>query len=85
MRYQALRIPAQHQRPGRLRIVANSIPILDDIGGWAPHNLLMLGEFVLSEYQATVGPETLRMLQQISATIEFLGCDGLAIEGGIAN
>jgi DeoR/GlpR family transcriptional regulator of sugar metabolism len=85
VQYLARKIPAQVQRTGRLRIVTNSIPILEEIGGWAPHNLLMLGGIFLPEHQATVGPETLHMLQQISATTAFLGCDGLTIEGGITS
>lgn len=85
LQYLARQIPSQVQRSGRLRIVTNSIPILEEIGGWAPHNLLMLGGIFLPEHQATVGPETLHGLQQINATIAFLGCDGLTIEGGITS
>ena len=73
------------QRSGRLRIVTNSIPILEEIGNWAPHNLLLLGGIFLPEHQATVGPETLSALQQINATIAFLGCDGLTLDGGITS
>lgn len=85
VQYLARQIPAQVQRSGRLRIVTNSIPILEEIGGWAPHNLLMLGGIFLPEHQATVGPEALHGLEQITATTAFLGCDGLTIEGGITS
>jgi DeoR family fructose operon transcriptional repressor len=85
VQYLARQIPVQVQTSGRLRIVTNSIPILEEIGGWAPHNLLMLGGIFLPEHQATVGPETLRGLQQINANFAFLGCDGLTIGGGITS
>ena len=85
VQYLARQIPAQMQRSGRLRIVTNSIPILEEIGNWAPHNLLLLGGIFLPEHQATVGPETLSALQQINATIAFLGCDGLTLDGGITS
>jgi DeoR/GlpR family transcriptional regulator of sugar metabolism len=85
IQYLARQIPARGARSGRLRIVTNSIPVLEEIGGWAPHNLLMLGGIFLPEHQATVGPETLRGLQQFNATCAFLGCDGLTLEGGITS
>ncbi len=85
VQYLARQIPVQVQRSGRMRIVTNSIPILEEIGGWAPHNLLMLGGIFLPEHQATVGPETLHGLQQFNANFAFLGCDGLTIEGGITS
>jgi DeoR/GlpR family transcriptional regulator of sugar metabolism len=85
VQYLARQIPARGGRSGRLRIVTNSIPVLEEIGGWAPHNLLMLGGIFLPEHQATVGPETLRGLRQFSATCTFLGCDGLTLEGGITS
>ena len=85
VQYLARQIPAQMQRSGRLRIVTNSIPILEEIGNWAPHNLLLLGGIFLPEHQSTVGPETLSALQQINATVAFLGCDGLTVDGGITS
>jgi len=85
VQYLARQIPVRGGRSGRLRFVTNSIPVLEEIGGWAPHNLLMLGGIFLPEHQATVGPETLRGLQQFNATCAFLGCDGLTLEGGITS
>ncbi|MGA9531771.1 MAG: DeoR/GlpR family DNA-binding transcription regulator [Anaerolineales bacterium] len=85
VQYLARQLPARGGRSGRLRIVTNSIPVLEEIGGWAPHNLLMLGGIFLPEHQATVGPETLRGLQQFNATCAFLGCDGLTLDGGITS
>lgn len=85
IQFLARQIPTRGARSGRLRIVTNSVTVLEEIGGWAPHNLLMLGGIFLPEHQATVGPETLRGLQQFNATCAFLGCDGLTIEGGITS
>jgi DeoR/GlpR family transcriptional regulator of sugar metabolism len=45
--------------------------------------LLLLGGIYLPEHRATVGPEVLASLQQISAQKVFLGCDGLTMEAGI--
>jgi len=42
-----------------------------------------LGGIYLPEHRATVGPEVLESLQQISAQRVFLGCDGLTLDGGI--
>jgi DeoR family fructose operon transcriptional repressor len=85
VQYLARQIPTKFQRSGRMRIVTNSIPVLEEIGGWVHHNLLMLGGIFLPEHQATVGPETLTGLQQINANLAFLGCDGLTLEGGITS
>jgi DeoR/GlpR family transcriptional regulator of sugar metabolism len=43
----------------------------------------LLGGIYLPEHKATVGPEVLESLQQISAQRVFLGCDGLTLDGGI--
>jgi DeoR/GlpR family transcriptional regulator of sugar metabolism len=71
------------QKMGTLRIVTNSILLLDEVGMWATPNLLLLGGIYLPEHRATVGPEVLESLQQISAQKVFLGCDGLTLESGI--
>ena len=68
---------------GTLRIVTNSILLLDEVGLWATPNLLLIGGIYLPEHRATVGPEVLDSLQQISAQKVFLGCDGLTLESGI--
>jgi DeoR/GlpR family transcriptional regulator of sugar metabolism len=71
------------QNLGTLRIVTNSTLLLDEVGLWATPNLLLLGGIYLPEHRATVGPEVLASLQQISAQKVFLGCDGLTMEAGI--
>ena len=79
----AKHIPNSIRQTGTLRIVTNSTLLLDEVGLWASPNLLLLGGIYLPEHQATVGPEVLERLQQISAHRVFLGCDGLSIDGGI--
>jgi DeoR/GlpR family transcriptional regulator of sugar metabolism len=79
----AKHIPPSLQNLGTLRIVTNSTLLLDEVGLWATPNLLLLGGIYLPEHRATVGPEVLASLQQISAQKVFLGCDGLTMEAGI--
>jgi DeoR/GlpR family transcriptional regulator of sugar metabolism len=42
----------------------------------------MLGGIYLPDYQATVGPQTLKQLQELTADCAFLGADGLTLQGG---
>lgn len=79
----AKHIPPSLQQLGTLRIVTNSTLLLDEVGLWATPNLLLMGGIYLPEHRATVGPEVLNSLQQISAQKVFLGCDGLTLEAGI--
>lgn len=81
----ARHIPDTFRNMGTLRIVTNSIFLLDEVGLWATPNLLLLGGIFLPEHQATVGPELLGSLKQISANRAFLGCDGLTLDGGITS
>ncbi|MCJ7717338.1 MAG: DeoR/GlpR family DNA-binding transcription regulator [Anaerolineales bacterium] len=79
----AKHIPNSIRQMGTLRIVTNSTLLLDEVGLWASPNLVLLGGIYLPEHRATVGPEVLESLQQITAQRVFLGCDGLSIDGGI--
>jgi DeoR/GlpR family transcriptional regulator of sugar metabolism len=79
----AKKIPASLQKMGTLRIITNNTLLLDEVGLWATPNLLLLGGIYLPEHRATVGPEVLEFLQQISAQKVFLGCDGLSLNSGI--
>jgi DeoR/GlpR family transcriptional regulator of sugar metabolism len=81
----ARHIPDTLRRMGTLRIVTNSTLLLDEMGLWAAPNLLLLGGIFLPEHRATVGPELLGCLNQISAHRAFLGCDGLTLNGGITS
>jgi DeoR/GlpR family transcriptional regulator of sugar metabolism len=79
----AKHISSSLRQIGSLRIVTNSILLLDEVGLWASPNLLLLGGIYLPEHRATVGPEVLESLKKISAQRVFLGCDGLTLDGGI--
>ncbi len=78
----ARHIPDTIRKMGTLRIVTNSTLLLDEMGMWATPNLLLLGGIFLPEHRATVGPELLDCLNQITANRAFLGCDGLTLNGG---
>ena len=77
----ARHIPESIRHFGTLRIATNSTLLLNKMGSWATPNLLLLGGIFLPEHWATVGPEALASLQQISADRAILGCDGLTLDG----
>jgi DeoR/GlpR family transcriptional regulator of sugar metabolism len=79
----ARHLPGPLRPPGALRIVTNSVSLAGEIGTWAAPNLLLLGGIYLPDHQATVGPEALEGLGQLTADTAFLGCDGWTIAGGI--
>lgn len=79
----ARHIPPELRRVGALRIVTNSTSLVDEVGVWSSPNLLLLGGIYLPEHRATVGPEVLHQLGEISAKVAFLGCDGFTLSGGI--
>jgi DeoR/GlpR family transcriptional regulator of sugar metabolism len=63
-------------------LVTNSQPIAHEVLTWASPNLTILGGVFLPDYQATVGPQTLAQLQDLTADKLFLGADGLTLAGG---
>lgn len=63
-------------------LVTTSLPVAQEILTWPSPNLTILGGLYLPDYQATVGPQTINLLKEITADIAFLGADGLTIEGG---
>jgi DeoR family transcriptional regulator of aga operon len=65
-----------------ITLVTTSLPIAHEILTWSSPNLTILGGLYLPDYQATVGPQTINLLKDITADIAFLGADGLTIEGG---
>jgi DeoR family transcriptional regulator of aga operon len=73
--------------PSRLRVnnlitlVTTSLPIAREILTWPSPNLTILGGLYLPDYQATIGPQTIELLKDITADIAFLGVDGLTVEG----
>lgn len=65
-----------------ITLVTTSMPIAHEILTWPSPNLTILGGLYLPDYQATVGPQTINLLNDITADIAFLGADGLTVEGG---
>jgi DeoR/GlpR family transcriptional regulator of sugar metabolism len=65
-----------------LTLVTTSVPIAQEVLAWPSPNLTVLGGLYLPDYQATIGPQTIDLLKDITADIAFLGADGLTLEGG---
>lgn len=76
------RIPPELRMNNLITLVTTSMPIAHEILTWPSPNLTILGGLYLPDYQATVGPQTANLLNDITADIAFLGADGLTVEGG---
>jgi len=74
--------PSSLRVSNMITIVSNSMPVSQEILTWPSPNLTILGGIYLPDYQATVGPQTIHQLQELTADIVFLGTDGLTLEGG---
>ena len=75
-------IPSELRTNNLITLVTTSLPIAHEILTWPSPNLTILGGLYLPDYQATVGPQTINLLNDITADIAFLGADGLTVEGG---
>ena len=76
-------IPVELRQAHPLTLVTNSIPLTQEVLAWPQPNLILLGGIYLPEYQATVGPQTLSQLRELSADLVFLGTDGITLEEGV--
>ena len=65
-----------------ITLVTTSVPIAQEVLAWPSPNLTVLGGLYLPDYQATIGPQTIELLKDITADVAFLGADGLTLEGG---
>lgn len=74
--------PSSLRVSNMITMVTNSMPLAQEVLTWPSPNLTILGGIYLPDYQATVGPQTLYQLQELTADIAFLGTDGLTLEGG---
>ncbi|RJQ41272.1 MAG: DeoR/GlpR transcriptional regulator [Anaerolineaceae bacterium] len=74
--------PASLRVSNMINMVTNSMPLVPEVLTWPSPNLTVLGGIYLPDYQATVGPQTLNQLKELTADIAFLGTDGLTLEGG---
>ena len=75
-------VPPELRMNNLITLVTTSLPIAHEILTWPSPNLTILGGLYLPDYQATVGPQTINLLKDITADIAFLGADGLTLEGG---
>ena len=66
-----------------LTIVTNSLPIINEVSSWEDPHLVAIGGTYLATYMAFVGPQSIDALEQLSADVAILGCDGLSAEGGL--
>jgi len=64
-------------------VASNSLAVIDEVSGWDSPHLVSLGGLYLPEYMAFVGPQTIGALQELSADVAVVGCDGLSAEGGL--
>jgi DeoR/GlpR family transcriptional regulator of sugar metabolism len=65
-----------------ITLVTNSQPIAQEVLTWPSPNLTILGGLYLPDYQATVGPQTLAQLEELTADKVFLGADGVTLGNG---
>ncbi len=79
----AASVPGPLRRSNAIAVVTNSLPVIDEVGGWESPHLICLGGLYLPEYQATVGPQTIEDMRDLSGTIAFIGCDGLTAATGL--
>jgi DeoR/GlpR family transcriptional regulator of sugar metabolism len=67
-----------------LTIVTNSLPIINEVTTWDddPH-LVAIGGTYLPAYMCFVGPQSIEALEELSADVAIVGCDGLSADGGL--
>ncbi|MCL5612332.1 MAG: DeoR/GlpR family DNA-binding transcription regulator [Chloroflexi bacterium] len=75
-------VPSALRNSSMITLVTNSQPIAQEVLTWPSPNLTILGGLYLPDYQATVGPQTLAQLQELTADKVFLGADGVTFGSG---
>ena len=76
-------IPLELRQQSSITMVTNSFPITQEVLSWSLPNLIVLGGIYLADYQASVGPPTLKQLKELTADVVFLGTDGVSLEEGV--
>lgn len=66
-----------------LTVVSNSLPVVDDVSNWDDAHLVTIGGLYLPAYMAFVGPQALSSLEDLTADVAVIGCDGLSVDGGL--
>lgn len=66
-----------------LTIVTNSLPIINEVSTWDDPHLVAIGGTYLPAYMCFVGPKSIEALEELSADLAVVGCDGLSADGGL--
>lgn len=66
-----------------LTIVTNSLPIINEVSTWDDPHLVAIGGTYLPAYMCSVGPQSIEALEELSADVAVMGCDGLSADGGL--
>ena len=76
-------IPIELRQNNSITLVTNSIPITQEVLAWSLPNLILLGGIYLPDYKASVGPQALKQIKELTADLVFLGTDGITLESGV--
>lgn len=76
-------IPLSIKQTGSVTIMTNSISISQELLNFSAPNMILLGGIFIPEHQATVGPQTISQLNDLTADYVFLGADGISLETGV--
>ncbi len=66
-----------------LTIVTNSLPVINEVSTWDDPHLVAIGGTYLPAYMCLVGPQSIEALEELSADVAVMGCDGLSADGGL--
>jgi DeoR family fructose operon transcriptional repressor len=78
------RIAAQLPTDRELLVVTNSVPVAARLAGMPSVSLQLLGGRVRGVTQATVGEQTLRVLNTMRVDIAFIGTNGISVRHGLS-
>ena len=75
-------IPMAIKQSGSVTIMTNSVSVSQELLNFSSPNLMLLGGIFIPDHQATVGPQTIAQLKELTADYVFIGADGISIENG---
>ncbi len=78
------RIAAHLPTDRELVVVTNSVPVAARLAGMPSVSLQLLGGRVRGVTQATVGEQTLRVLDTMRVDIAFIGTNGISVRHGLS-
>lgn len=77
-------LPAALKDRQRLRVITNSLPVAFDLMCYPNIKTTLLGGEILSGRQATYGPSSQAMLNNMRADKAFIGADGISLANGLS-